>query len=619
MALFTVAIAEFGFGGTYETVAVAPPPGRSDGLLQPRPALNRRNFAVAAAQSYELGDTHTDVTPATGPGATGAVTAVGLIEYAGNTGDHWFETIHVYPGSVADNADFLERFKIEVGNILAATTRDFELYNAYRRTPSTLTGVTNNITPGTSLPDVSPPVVLGPQTSLLDPTSPINTVSGSLGTKVRDSVLIAREGLTLFDGLIVFNFSTGETPYIDLSGQRISLITAPRFEEPFDEFLEFATDVLNAAAGKEQRIAPRDLAREAYSIRYRVDGIERQKLQALLFDWQDKIVGLPLWEYELELTVAASAGATQFQTVGASAADFRVGGLVFVYKNGTTLEAMTITAVSDTLIEVAEESQNDYAVGDKIMPLRVGQIRNVPSGRRWNVLLEEFDLLISFVDNHIGEPAASSSAWNSATHNGRPVLDECNVMVGDAKVESWQRKVVILDNVSGVPFQSSVWDRSKRQTTKVFTARSFSQIANLRAFLRWARGRQRSFYLPTKIEDLTAGADIAVATAILDIVKIDYVRFIASRDPKKRFRITYSNGTSEEKVIQSSASHPSDATLERLTLTTTWGANHAVADIVRIEFLELVRFDTDRFRIRHLRPGLASLTAPVTVVFDDDA
>ena len=55
-----------------------------------------------------------------------------------------------------------------------------------------------------------------------------------------------------------------------------------------------------------------------------------------------------------------------------------------------------------------------------------------------------------------------------------------------------------------------------------------------------------------------------------------------------------------------------------MTIDTGWDNSQALNTIVRIEFLELVRMDANKFTLNMPRIGLAHLTAPVRAVFDDD-
>lgn len=135
-------------------------------------------------------------------------------------GFDWFEKVHILP-----------RTRQALGVIVSNLTVLFEVFNA-RRTPATLTAVTNPLTPGVTIPDLPAlPLVLAPFASLLDPTS-------TRLNPVRIEALVARDGVPIFDGGIVFEFSSGDEPTLFLSGVRVAVIPLV-YEADFDERLAF--------------------------------------------------------------------------------------------------------------------------------------------------------------------------------------------------------------------------------------------------------------------------------------------------------------------------------------------------------------------------------------------
>ena len=190
-------------------------------------------------------------------------------------------------------------------------------------------------------------------------------------------------------------------------------------------------------------------------------------------------------------------------------------------------------------------------------------------------------------------------------------------MQGRTLGESFERRLFIFDNGTGLVGQVSPWAHDKRVSQKGFYISTRQQLFELRQLILALRGRQISWWIPTFAEDLTATQDLVISVNTIDIANIGYTRFIQSREHKKTFRITFTDGTSLIRVVQSSAELSVDE--ERLTLDTTWPANRTVSEIERIEFLELSRFDTDSLRIRHQTTiGRARMIASVRTVNDND-
>ena len=610
MAIITGGVSE-----RSQVVDVAPLPGRTDTLSQTFSALGRRLYGLATAQGGEEADTFTDVTPATGPGTT-PTKYTGVAVFEGNGGQQWFEMLHVFPESAALNPNYLEGQKITFGSILAQEDREYEIYNAFRDTAATLNTITISIAPGIETPDVAVSDTIGAQTSLLDPTSTYNSnLTSGLGTPVRTRLRALQDGLANFDGPVTFDFDIGSIE-LRASGSRIALLTA-QYEYPFSEKLLFKTDIIDSADGSEQRIAIRKNPREQYSCVFRLDGVDRQRFQSQIFDWHSNNFGLPLWHESIEVSTALSSGTDQIQVTGADDVDLRVGGLVVVYQDAFTFDVLTISSVSDTLIETTSTTSNAYAAGVLVMPVRPCRIVGSVRVRTFKYNdLEEFRVIFECTDNNTGAPAGSATNWNPNTHDSKILLDDCNI-VGDLSIDTeLKREIVVLDNGTGIVSQSSPWAKDKRRSTKGFRAASREATLYLKQLLRAVRGRQVSFYLPTFQGDLTVASDISLGTATMDITNIDYTRFIQSRQPKATFRITFTDGSSLVRTVQSSADHPTDSTKERLTLDTTWPASRTTDEVERVEFYEQVRFNTDEFSISYQKPGLAKMTAPVIVVFD---
>lgn len=514
----------------------------------------------------------------------------------------WFELIHILP-----------RAKIEFGNIITQQQADYEIYSAFRNTDITLSSIANGVSPGVELPEQSPPEVVEAQSSMFAAATTDNCSDTlELATIVKMVVQALADGLPVFDGDVVFNFAAANDPVLSLSGQRIVLMPM-EYEAPVKETLAFLTDIITALDGDEQRIALRKQPRQLFEVVYALDGNDRQRMQALLMDWTDSVFGFPLWHEKLSLTAAVSTGATQYNVAGADDVDLRVGGLAIVFTNSTTFDVVKIVSKTDTLITVEDPSVNAYSLGTTLMPLRSATIVGQQSGQRAQNNLEQFKIIFEVTDNDTGALTGSTTAY--PTHNGRVLFSNCNVMSGQM-AETFRRRIYRIDNKTGKVNLSSAWDRNKRSHQKGFVFRNRSEIIDFRRVLVALNGRQKSFYIPTFIEDLEVKANLVISANTMDIELIGYERFIQSRIPKTIFRITFTDDTSLVRVVQSAAGV--DSTTERLTLDTTWPAGRTVAEIERVEFYELVRFDADNFVMNYPRIGLAQSQVPVVQVFDDN-
>lgn len=600
--------------------AVAPPAGRAQGLEQTRSAFNRRFYGLRATTDRTSPQTHTDVTPTSGPGPTSVTISGSVVENKGNSGRHWFEKMHIYPGGSILNPDYKEDFKIEFGNILAQLDRFYEIYNAARQDDATLTVIDNNVIPGVETPEVSVPETLTAGSSLLALASQVNTdgVTG-LGNGVPYVLTVVRalkDGLPRFDSNIEFTWAPQGPVNLLLAGSRVAVILQ-EFESPLKEVMAFATNIIDVTDGHEQRVSIRKQPREEWRTRFRLNGNERQRLSALIFDWQHQNFGLPLWHERVKLSANTAALSTTFQITSGSLQDFRVDGLAMIFKDEFTFDVLEIQSITDTLLTSKAASQFAYDRNNFVIPMRAVRVTKTPSGSRYMGDLEDFVMLFENIDNDTGAPVAATT-WNPTLFNGRVVLDECNVMVDQTMDEEFQRRIIVIDNESGTVSAGSPWDTNKRVTQKGFVAHGRVAIQNLKAMLRFLKGKQKSWYLPSGADELTPTAALTSASQVLDIHNIEYARFVRSRGAKKIIRVSFTDNPTIIRTITSAAAHPTDSEQERLTIDSGWPNSQALSTITRIEFLELVRFDADRFILTYPHMGLMSMVAPVKVVFDDD-
>ena len=532
-----------------------------------------------------------------------------IATYAGNAdnkttfADIWFDRVHALP-----------RTKFEFGNIITLIEDEYEIYSAYRTADTTLTTIVNNALPGIELPGISAPLLVPHLTSILDATTTDNSGGTGLGTIVKTKIQATADGLPRFDTTIDFTFSTGDAPKLYVSGQRIVLIPT-EYEAPVKETLAFLTDIIESMNGKEQRIALRSNPRQIFEVLYRVSDVERQAMQAMLMDWQSKSFGFPLWHEYVETTAAVTAGATSYPISGGDDSDFRVGGTAVIITDANTFDVITIQAKTDTTITAASGSTNAYPAGSTIMPLRTAIIQRAISGGQHLNGLEDFKVTFQVTDNDTGAPTGDTTPGTWSIYGSRVLFDDCNVSDG-TMTESYFRRVYRVDNHTGVVTQDASWDKNKRSADKGFVAHSRAEIMKLRKLILALRGKQKSFWIPTFMDDVTPNAVMNAGTLTLDIENIGYSRFVKERNPKKVLRISFTNGDPDiVRIVQSSVQVSS--TMERLTLDTNWPSTYQIADIYRMQFYELVRFNSDMINFNYTRIGLAKVTVPVRTVFDE--
>jgi len=496
----------------------------------------------------------------------------------------WFENFHVVPRS------------FDFGNILSTQTSPLTVFSGYRKEERTWSSFTNNAGAGTELLNIPAlPTTMYP----MDGHAMTLEISTSGNPSVDD------------DLAFVFDFG-GSTISVPIVLNRVVLFPI-KPEIPYTERLQFRTDVLPKESGKEQRIRLRKNPRQFFDWRVRIDDgtFDKGRMDTLLFDWQSRTWGVPIWHEATSITSAATLGDLTITVGSTDDADYRIGELVLIYTDSGTFDVQTIDSFTSTTITLKNALLSSYAVGAEVAPLRTANMRSNVGANRWPSADQELNVSFRVLDND--SDLADLTGWN--TYNSKVMLDTCNVMRGGSLAETYQRNIIILDNGTGVTTQDSPWDNGKRSTTLTLRADTKADVWNLRQLLHSLGGKQVSFYVPTFGQDLIADQPLVSASQDLVIMNIGYTQFVRNRQPRNHIWLRTLDGTTYAREISNSVE--TSSLVETLELSTTWGADIALADIDRISYLEEVRFNTDDIRIEYSRgERQVYLTAPVISTFD---
>lgn len=501
-----------------------------------------------------------------------------------NSGQEWFENFHVIPRELL------------LGNLLGETVVDVEVYSAFRDDVH-------------SWDDWIPPtsgITLEDAPALPTPVQPQD------GYQVK--VRISSDAPPLVQDEIDYVFDIYTTPQ-PIEFQLVQLISVPP-EMPYLERLQFNTDVLGHVDGTEQRISVRKNPRQLFEWSFVMDdGDERNIMDNLLFDWQSRTFGIPIWQEMTFTTQEIIAGETTIQVGTTDDADYRtdpaVGNLALVYGNQLKTDVVAVTSLTSTTLTFSNSVLNNYPVGTRVMPLRVGVITGRPTGSRYPVGANTLKLNLRVTDNDSN--LADSSSW--PMFEGKVLLDDPNVIAGTMS-ESFDQNVTVFDNGTGRTFQSATWRSNKRTTRKTFFANGRSAVWTVRQLIYALRGQQISFWLPTFVSDLRATQDLVSAQDTLVVSKVGYTEFVQTRQPRDVIRVEFNDGTSPV-VVRVLSSSVINTTEEELVLDIPWASDKAVSTIARISYVEKVRFANDIARFEHnVGDLIVKITAPVVTVFD---
>lgn len=497
------------------------------------------------------------------------------VDTAYNAAQEWFETIVVRPQSIA------------LGNVLTTIIVAIELFNADRYESHELQNFTNNAGDGISLTDLPPLVYSIP---LLH------------GLTVH--LEVTPDGPATIDGTLDFDFDLYVVS-IPITGQRL-VVFGFRPEVPMQETLRFLTEVIDTIDGGEQRIALRKRPRQEYDCTFRLEGPDRQALENLLFEWQGRAVGFPVWTDSALLTAAVSIGATTLNVDTTEYSDFRVGSLLIVFKDRVIYDASRVTAINKKSLVIETPLENAYLAGTEVMPVRTAFASRLARGSRQPVAMQDLSINFRVVDNDVD--LASAAAFSSLL--GKVLFDSGNIISSDLE-QLHDRRLYIQDGETGVFDQDSLWDRTKVASAKGFTCHNRQQLWQMRQVLHYLRGRLKSFYLPTFYDELTPTANLTSGSSSLTITNVGYTNFVQNR--RGKLRVVKTDGTVILRNVTSSA--VVDDFTEQITVDAPWPSTITVAQVKRIEYIQLVRSSADGIQIRHRTgTGFAAVRFPVIEV-----
>lgn len=518
--------------------------------------------------------------PATKINRTGVVESQVRGGLGMGVGVEWFEQIVVQPRILA------------LGNVLASQVRNIEIYNAYRRPRQTVQWTTfvNNVGAGVDV------------TNLPGLPFPLLATEGFIA-----DVSISTTGPPSISGSLDFTFGPpqSETVPVFVTGNRITIFQYIP-QAPIGETLQFKTDILRNNDGTEQRVKVREAPRQIMSFTVRTDTVTRDQINAVLFDWQARVFGAPVWFEQRPLQTDILIGATDLD-VDTADADYRVDSLVMVWANNQTFEVLEIDSFTANNIVTKTAFTKAFSAGSAlVMPVRTAYTRPTLDDTRYALGATDFKMEFEVLDNI---DLSSLGPFNTYQGIGqsiaKPILDGFNFMPGATIGDGIRRKVERLDVQSAPPFQFSPWGKGKPIYQFGFEAKSFAEVYDWRQLAHYLRGSQLSFYVPTGRTDFKPIGDIADTATFIDVDNFGFTDFVQQVTPRSDLRFLRTDGTSS--VHQITASQVQSPTVERISFSPAVSGFLPLTELDKVEFVTLCRIDRDTVQLIHGRPGEARI------------
>lgn len=500
----------------------------------------------------------------------------------------WFEKTHIFPGSLA------------LGNLLSSQIRTIELYNAFRRPREPVTWQTfvNNAGAGVTITNL--------------PGLPLVLASGE---SFIANVQVSTAGPPVINGTLDFTFGppTSGTFEVLVTGNRITMFQY-RPQAPIKERLEFKTDILKLFGGTEQRIKVRAAPRSIFDFEVRVDdGRSRDAINAVLFDWQARVFGVPVWA-EAKPLGAPIAVNDLVVTVDTADADYRVDGLVMFYDSDFYFEALEIGSFTANSITVKTGVSKIFdGLSTIVMPVKTAFTKPQLSNGRFAIGPADYKIQFETIDNiDLSDVGTFTTYQGTGQTVAKPVLDDLNFMQSATIGEGNRTKIFRMDTKVGPPVQYSPWIKGKPFYRFGYHADTQAEVWAWRKLMHFLRGSQLAFYLPTGRRDFKPLLDIGDGGGAIDFPNYGWTNFVASITPRADLRILRKDGTSSLHQITGSSVITDD--IERLQVAPGISPALLAADVERMEVLSLSRITDDTVNIEHQRPGTALLQIQTTGV-----
>lgn len=478
----------------------------------------------------------------------------------------FYNRIHVTPGILA------------LGNLLSAQVREIEVWNAYT-VPVTLISVVEAGADGITLTQPS-------ATPMAYPALKSETYE----------VEVALSGAPVIDALYTFTFDTDEVMPVSVTGKRV-IVWAFSPQNGYTETLEWKTDILRAKAG-EQRQALRKVPRQSFDHTYWLTPKQYASARAVAYGWGQRTFGVPVWGEATRLgTLAPAQVLLSFDTQNA---DYRVGDALLLWEDYDKYEACEITALTATEVSLRLPTAGTYT-GAYVMPLRYGRALNGLSAER-----DESDIITAEIAFEVAQGVDLAASISLPQYKGVDVLTDIMMKVGNYS-EKILREVTVIDNMTGAPTQDPIYTTPTQSFTVSWDLTNRAELWRLRKWLHSRKGKQKSFWLPTKLRDFEVVQDITVSSTSITIANMSYGLFYGIRylSIKAKTGATYYN-----KVTGSSANV--DGT-ETLFLEDAITATVNLSNIEYVCLLHKVRLDADRVELEHA-VNQVTISIPATEV-----
>ena len=391
------------------------------------------------------------------------------------------------------------------------------------------------------------------------------------------------------------------------------------------ETLEFKTQIHKAWDATEQRMALRTYPRRSVSYDYYgMKAAQSQYLRALSYAKQNEKIEIPLWHAACRLSESAYTSYSHVDIDTVNIWHFRgCSGIIFWHNDELGGERYFLKALNaDGSLKLTELLESDYpATTTLVCPTVYGYLKPEDKYSMYNASLSTMQLNVDLLDDYslTSIPTAFNEynfeEWESKT----PFQDAIPSSYLDVNIfplaPSWTGDIAAnftrnankLDNETGLPKYDlkSVYSSENKEIEYVLSSRS--EINNFQRFFTRCKGRLKSFYAPTWLNDMTLVETASSGQLYLLVEWPLYWKYYASLSRRKLIVVFLRSGS--VKIFPLSGySTNSTGEYGKVYLETALTSPLRKADVAMISFLCRYRFDSDTLTTDYDTTGIATVS-----------
>lgn len=464
--------------------------------------------------------------------------------------------------------DFYNRIHVEphshhFGSIVTLITDEILIWNAYF-VPKTCSQIVE---------------VNGGEWDLTGLSTPFEL--NGLGYTIFD-IDVPVEGSPTFEGSITFDFTAANDVVVVVSGTRLALFPW-RPQQPVKEKLAWLTDVLDAKDGSEQRISVRQVPRQGFKFPVMMESEKQQaKLDAVMFGWQKRSWGLPVWP-ELVVHTATITAAVTTITVDTTNADFRDDSLAIIWQSEDNCEVVQIETVAAGSLTLATPVQNTFTGHKLIMPVRTAQMDASSKRKGYSSGLAIADVSFAVKDNIL-----LTGFTPATTYKTLPVLTEATA-VNPTQKKSSDGDVYVVDCKTGDFDYFSDSDFNINLQSHLFYKDTKADCWDFRKFIHSLLGQIGTFYVATHKDDMILDAQIGSSDTSFNIEGIGLADNMGVNDLRTDIAFIFPNGT---QLYREVTGITKSGTEEIITIDSSLGVEVDPGDCI-ISWLDKLRLAED--------------------------